>query len=160
MNEDEARKILKDAQDMIKEWERNHHKSTLRRERLDRFIMTEHLIDVFENWDEFVQEHAMDPPTIYDLTIQCLKEYHESFGPIEHYVGFPNTSDFQEVLSDAIIKYDLKREIAEEAGVAVSTVERWALGRVVPHKEIFIMVYEFVKEMILEKEGPTEEKVP
>lgn len=153
MNEKEARKLLEETREQVKEWDASYEKMKIERERLDRFCMTDHLIDVFENWDEFVEEHALDPPKIYGMTAQTLREYHESFGPIDPYVDFPNAFDFQEVLSEAIIRYDLKREIAEEAGVAVSTVERWALGSVVPHKEILNMVYEFVTEMLLDREN-------
>lgn len=66
-------------------------------------------------------------------------------------------TDFQETINEAVVRYDLKREIASKCQVAVSTVERWALGHTAPHPSVQLYVFDVVEKMMAEAKAKREE---
>lgn len=66
-------------------------------------------------------------------------------------------TEFQKTINEAVVSYDLKRDIASKCQVAISTVERWALGHTEPHPSIQLYVFDVVEKMIDDEKAERDE---
>lgn len=66
-------------------------------------------------------------------------------------------STFQQLLTEAIVRYDLKYKIANEVQAAPGTVARWALGETRPHPSVQTYVEGAVTKLVDAERQKTKE---
>ena len=87
-DEEDVQKIIRENRKWLRESKERLEEQDRQRQILQRWMRLTHLIDVFENWDEFMEQGDLDQEWAHETVVTLLHEYKEELAAKDDYQQF------------------------------------------------------------------------